>query len=128
MLRESHDCVKQTALLILSNSFFQKGAHQERYKLPSYHIKEGDFVNTDVTSAGATLALGLVFFDTHNRLQRLPYLHVIDLILKVLPLILLYYLHSFKSIPVLILNAVRSFSGWRIQTLSIFWIKCVRIC
>ena len=35
--------------------------------MPSYQIKEGDFVNTDVTSPGATLALGLVFFDTHNK-------------------------------------------------------------
>ena len=45
---------------------FQTGANKERYKSPSYHIKEGDYVNIDVTSAGATLALGMMFFNTHN--------------------------------------------------------------
>ncbi len=44
----------------------QTGANKERYKSPSYHIKEGDHVNVDVTSAGATLALGMMFFRTGN--------------------------------------------------------------
>ncbi|XP_035824384.1 anaphase-promoting complex subunit 1 [Aplysia californica] len=36
------------------------------YKAPSFLIKEGDSVNVDVTSPGATLALGMIFFDTEN--------------------------------------------------------------
>ncbi|CAL1529435.1 unnamed protein product [Lymnaea stagnalis] len=36
------------------------------YKAPSYLIKEGDRVNVDVTSPGATLALGMIFFNTEN--------------------------------------------------------------
>ncbi|KAH9489237.1 Anaphase-promoting complex subunit 1 [Bulinus truncatus] len=36
------------------------------YKAPSYLIKEGDRVNVDVTSPGATLALGMIFFNTKN--------------------------------------------------------------
>ncbi|XP_059145256.1 anaphase-promoting complex subunit 1-like isoform X2 [Physella acuta] len=36
------------------------------YKAPSFLIKEGDRVNVDVTSPGATLALGMIFFNTQN--------------------------------------------------------------
>ncbi|KAK0047655.1 anaphase-promoting complex subunit 1 [Biomphalaria pfeifferi] len=36
------------------------------YKAPSFLIKEGDRVNVDVTSPGATLALGMIFFNTSN--------------------------------------------------------------
>lgn len=39
---------------------------KEKNKTPSYHIREGDCINADVTSPGATLALGMMFFDTHN--------------------------------------------------------------
>lgn len=39
---------------------------REKYKTPSYQIREGDYVNSDVTSPGATLALGMLFFDTQN--------------------------------------------------------------
>ena len=42
-------------------------AQKERYKTPSYQIREGDYVNSDVTSPGATLALGLMFFNTNNQ-------------------------------------------------------------
>lgn len=39
---------------------------REKYKTPSYQIREGDCVNSDVTSPGATLALGMMFFNTNN--------------------------------------------------------------
>ncbi|CAH1791675.1 unnamed protein product [Owenia fusiformis] len=42
------------------------GTNKERFKSPSYQIKEGDTVNVDVTSPGATLALGMMFFCTNN--------------------------------------------------------------
>ena len=42
-------------------------AQKEKYKTPSYQIREGDYVNADVTSPGATLALGMLFFDTGNQ-------------------------------------------------------------
>ncbi|XP_068085818.1 anaphase-promoting complex subunit 1 isoform X2 [Anabrus simplex] len=43
------------------------GSQKEKYKSPSYQIREGDSVNIDVTSPGATLALGMMFFNTGNR-------------------------------------------------------------
>ncbi|KAK6181291.1 hypothetical protein SNE40_009178 [Patella caerulea] len=42
------------------------GPYRERYNSPSYLIKEGDSVNIDVTAPGATLALGMFFFNTNN--------------------------------------------------------------
>ena len=42
--------------------------NKERYKTPRYQIKEGDSVNVDVTAPGATLALGMLYFNTGNRL------------------------------------------------------------
>jgi len=45
----------------------QTGSSRERYKSPSYQIKEGECVNVDVTGPGATMALGLMFFNTNNR-------------------------------------------------------------
>ncbi|XP_060071238.1 anaphase-promoting complex subunit 1-like isoform X2 [Ylistrum balloti] len=42
------------------------GPNKERYKSPSCQIKEGDSVNVDVTSPGATLALGMLYFKTNN--------------------------------------------------------------
>lgn len=42
------------------------GSNKERYKAPSYQIKEGDNINVDVTSPGATLALGMLYFRTNN--------------------------------------------------------------
>ena len=41
---------------------------REKYKTPSYQIREGDHVNADVTSPGATLGLGFLFFDTNNHI------------------------------------------------------------
>lgn len=41
-------------------------AQREKYRTPSYQIREGDCVNSDVTSPGATLALGMMFFSTNN--------------------------------------------------------------
>lgn len=42
------------------------GAQRDKYKLPSFQVREGDAVNIDVTAPGATLALGLMFFGTGN--------------------------------------------------------------
>ncbi|XP_052900348.1 anaphase-promoting complex subunit 1 [Anopheles moucheti] len=42
------------------------GAQKEKYRLPSFQIKEGSAVNLDVTAPGATLALGLMYFATGN--------------------------------------------------------------
>ncbi|CAL4136333.1 unnamed protein product [Meganyctiphanes norvegica] len=43
------------------------GVHKDKYKSPSYQIKEGERVNIDVTSPGATLALGMIYFRSHNK-------------------------------------------------------------
>ncbi|UXI17364.1 hypothetical protein NH340_JMT03307 [Sarcoptes scabiei] len=40
---------------------------KEKSKMPNYHIREGDCINADVTSPGATIALGLMFFNTANK-------------------------------------------------------------
>merc|ERR1712142_607433 len=37
-----------------------------RERPPSYQIKEGDSINIDVTSPGATLALGMMYFRSNN--------------------------------------------------------------
>ncbi|KAG5683225.1 hypothetical protein PVAND_012519 [Polypedilum vanderplanki] len=42
------------------------GVQREKYKLPSFQIREGDQVNIDVTAPGSTLALGLMFFASGN--------------------------------------------------------------
>ncbi|XP_014288938.1 anaphase-promoting complex subunit 1 [Halyomorpha halys] len=42
------------------------GSQKDKYKSPSYQIREGDTVNNHVTGPGATLALGMMFFDTGN--------------------------------------------------------------
>lgn len=43
------------------------GVHKDKYKSPSYQIKEGDCVNIDVTAPGATLALGMIYFRSNNK-------------------------------------------------------------
>ena len=43
------------------------GQTRERLRTPSYQIKEGDVVNVDVSAPGATMALGMMFFNSHNR-------------------------------------------------------------
>ena len=35
---------------------------RHKFRSPSYQVQEGDSINIDVTSPGATLALGLMFF------------------------------------------------------------------
>ncbi|XP_030380933.1 anaphase-promoting complex subunit 1 [Scaptodrosophila lebanonensis] len=42
------------------------GSQKEKYRLASFQVREGDSVNIDVTAPGATLALGLMFFDSGN--------------------------------------------------------------
>ncbi|CAH0388207.1 unnamed protein product [Bemisia tabaci] len=42
------------------------GTQKDKYKSPSYQIREGDSVNINVTSPGATLALGMMYFNTGN--------------------------------------------------------------
>ncbi len=43
------------------------GAAAGRERPPSYQIKEGDNINIDVTSPGATLALGMIYWGSGNR-------------------------------------------------------------
>uniref|UniRef100_A0A6A7FY93 Anaphase-promoting complex subunit 1-like isoform X1 n=2 Tax=Hirondellea gigas TaxID=1518452 RepID=A0A6A7FY93_9CRUS len=43
------------------------GPTRDKYKSPSYQIKEGKRVNIDVTSPGATLALGMIYFKSNNK-------------------------------------------------------------
>ncbi|XP_045597695.1 anaphase-promoting complex subunit 1 isoform X2 [Procambarus clarkii] len=43
------------------------GIHKDKYKSPSYQIKEGECVNIDVTAPGATLALGMIYFQSNNK-------------------------------------------------------------
>ncbi|EDV34305.1 uncharacterized protein Dana_GF21034 [Drosophila ananassae] len=42
------------------------GSQKEKYRLASFQVREGDNVNIDVTAPGATLALGLMFFNSGN--------------------------------------------------------------
>ncbi|XP_045484614.1 anaphase-promoting complex subunit 1 [Pieris rapae] len=42
------------------------GSQKEKYKQGSFAIREGSTVNLDVTSPGATLALGLIYMQTNN--------------------------------------------------------------
>ncbi|KAL7307917.1 hypothetical protein TKK_0000010 [Trichogramma kaykai] len=42
------------------------GAQRDKYKSPSYQIREGDSINIDVTSPGATIALGFMYMKTGN--------------------------------------------------------------
>lgn len=39
---------------------------RHKFRSPSYQVQEGDCINIDVTSPGATLALGLMFFRSGN--------------------------------------------------------------
>ena len=43
------------------------GPTRDKYKYASYQIKEGQRVNIDVTSPGATMALGMIYFGSNNR-------------------------------------------------------------
>ncbi|KMQ87414.1 anaphase-promoting complex subunit 1 [Lasius niger] len=43
------------------------GAQEDRYKSRSYPIWENDSININVTTPGATIALGLMYFNTGNR-------------------------------------------------------------
>ena len=40
--------------------------YRHKFRSPSYQVQEGDTINIDVTSPGATLALGLMFFRSNN--------------------------------------------------------------
>lgn len=43
------------------------GSQREKYRTPSFLIWEGDLVNTHVTGPGASLALGMLYFNTGNK-------------------------------------------------------------
>ncbi|KAJ8932971.1 hypothetical protein NQ314_014302 [Rhamnusium bicolor] len=43
------------------------GSQKDKYKTPSFQIREGSSVNLDVTAPGATLALGLMYLGTGNK-------------------------------------------------------------
>ncbi|KAF7270472.1 hypothetical protein GWI33_016577 [Rhynchophorus ferrugineus] len=42
------------------------GSQKDKYKTPSFQIREGSSVNLDVTAPGATLALGMMYLGTGN--------------------------------------------------------------
>ncbi|XP_060532637.1 anaphase-promoting complex subunit 1 isoform X2 [Cylas formicarius] len=43
------------------------GSQKDKYKTPSFQIREGSSVNLDVTAPGATLALGMMYMGTCNK-------------------------------------------------------------
>ncbi|RZC33842.1 anaphase-promoting complex subunit 1, partial [Asbolus verrucosus] len=43
------------------------GAQKDKYKVPSFQIREGSSVNLDVTAPGATIALGLMYLGSGNK-------------------------------------------------------------
>ncbi|XP_066251923.1 anaphase-promoting complex subunit 1 [Euwallacea similis] len=43
------------------------GSQKDKYKTPSFQIREGSSVNLDVTAPGATLAIGLMYLDSGNK-------------------------------------------------------------
>jgi anaphase-promoting complex subunit 1 len=45
----------------------ETGVQKDKYKTASYQIKEGEKINLDMTAPGATLAFGLMFFNTGHR-------------------------------------------------------------
>lgn len=53
-------------IYIIKNVKCYQGAQKDKYINPSYQIREGEMVNIDVTSRGATLALGMMYFKTGN--------------------------------------------------------------
>ncbi|XP_075158873.1 anaphase promoting complex subunit 1 [Haematobia irritans] len=53
--------------MVGGNKRLLTGSQKEKYKLPSFQVREGEQVNIDVTAPGATLALGLMFFNTDNK-------------------------------------------------------------
>nr|XP_022911717.1 anaphase-promoting complex subunit 1 [Onthophagus taurus] len=53
--------------IIGGNKRPRTGPQREKYKIPSFQIKEGATVNLDVTASGSTLALGMMYFGTGNK-------------------------------------------------------------
>ncbi|KAK5650992.1 hypothetical protein RI129_002021 [Pyrocoelia pectoralis] len=45
-----------------------EGSQRDRYRVPSFQIREGSNVNLDVTAPGATLALGLMYLRSDNKI------------------------------------------------------------
>lgn len=43
------------------------GSQKDKYKTPSFQIREGSSVNLDVTAPGATLAIGLMYLGSGNK-------------------------------------------------------------
>ncbi|KAL1501054.1 hypothetical protein ABEB36_006453 [Hypothenemus hampei] len=43
------------------------GSQKDKYKTPSFQIREGSTVNLDVTAPGATLAIGLMYLGSGNK-------------------------------------------------------------
>jgi len=43
------------------------GSQRDKFKTASFLIHEGPLVNTHVTGPGATLALGMLYFNTDNK-------------------------------------------------------------
>lgn len=57
---------KLWANIFLPEKIFS-GSQKDKYKVPSFQIKEGSCVNLDVTAPGATLALGLMYLGSGNK-------------------------------------------------------------
>lgn len=58
--------LKSINILKLLKFVYLLGSQKDKYKVPSFQVREGPTVNIDVTAPGATLALGLMFFKTGN--------------------------------------------------------------
>ncbi|KAJ8046075.1 Anaphase-promoting complex subunit 1 [Holothuria leucospilota] len=76
LLKHGSDAVGLSDLELANHLFlYMAGGHKKPLpnnlmdtgKSPCYQIQEGDQVNVDVTSPGATLALGLMFLQTGNK-------------------------------------------------------------
>lgn len=53
--------------MIGGNKRLFSGTQKDKYKVASFQIREGSTVNLDVTSPGATLALGLMYLGSGNK-------------------------------------------------------------
>ncbi|KAF5270424.1 hypothetical protein FQR65_LT05612 [Abscondita terminalis] len=53
--------------MVGGNKRVLEGSQRDKYRVPSFQIREGSNVNLDVTAPGATLALGLMYMKTGNK-------------------------------------------------------------
>uniref|UniRef100_A0A182KCH8 Uncharacterized protein n=1 Tax=Anopheles christyi TaxID=43041 RepID=A0A182KCH8_9DIPT len=89
------------------------GAQKEKYRLPSFQIKEGPTVNVDVTAPGATLALGLMYFATGNE----PIARLLD------PPNTLYILQHLRPDLLLLRTVARHLIHWHRIEPTCSWVE-----